>query len=74
MTADISEKTVVILGGMGLNATVDILKRIIRLTPAKDDVDHIHCLVDNDPKVPSRIKALIEGNRENPGPYLAEMT
>lgn len=67
------EKTVGIIGGMGPEATVDILKRIIRLTPAKDDFDHIHCLIDNDPKVPSRIKALIEGDGENPGPYLADM-
>lgn len=67
------EKTVGIIGGMGPEATVDIQKRIIRLTPAIDDIDHIHCLVDNDPKIPSRIKALIEGTGEDPGPYLAKM-
>ena len=67
------EKTVGILGGMGPEATVDIMKRIIRHTPALDDGDHIHCLIDNDPKVPSRIKALIEGTGENPGPHLAQM-
>lgn len=67
------EKTAGIIGGMGPEATADLLLRIIRLTPAKDDADHIRCLVDNNPKVPSRIKAIIEGSGESPAPCLADM-
>jgi aspartate racemase len=67
------EKVVGILGGMGPDATVDLMQRIIRLTPALDDIDHIRCIVDNNPKVPSRIKAIIEGDGENPGPCMADM-
>src|SRR5210317_1086324 len=67
------EKTVGILGGMGPEATVDLMRRIIRLTPALDDADHIRCIVDNNPKVPSRIKAIIEGDGEDPGPCMADM-
>ncbi len=67
------EKTVGIIGGMGPEATVDLMQRIIRLTPASDDCDHIRCLVDNNPKIPSRIKAIIERDGENPGPCLADM-
>ena len=67
------EKIAGILGGMGPEATVDLMRRIIKNTPAQDDIDHIRCLVDNNPKVPSRIKALIEGTGENPGPAMAEM-
>lgn len=67
------EKTVGIIGGMGPEATVDLMQRIIDLTPATDDIDHIHCLVDNNPKVPSRIKALIDGDGEDPGPCMADM-
>lgn len=67
------EKIVGIIGGMGPEATVDLMQRIIRLTPALDDIDHIRCIVDNNPKVPSRIKAIIEGNGEDPGPCMAEM-
>lgn len=67
------EKTVGILGGMGPEATVDFMQRIIRLTPAKDDGDHIHMLVDNNPKIPSRIKAIIEKTGANPLPVLVEM-
>ncbi len=68
-----SEKTVGIIGGMGPEATADMLQRIIKLTPATDDSDHIHCIIDNNPKVPSRIKAIIEGDGEDPGPVLVTM-
>ena len=67
------EKIVGIIGGMGPEATVDLMARIIKVTPAVDDVDHIRMIVDNNPKVPSRIKALIDGNGESPIPYLQEM-
>ena len=67
------EKIVGILGGMGPEATVDLMQRIIQLTPALDDIDHIRCIVDNNPKVPSRIKAIIEGDGEDPGPCMADM-
>ena len=68
-----TEKIVGILGGMGPEATVDLMQRIMRLTPALDDIDHIRCIVDNNPKVPSRIKAFIEGDGEDPGPCMADM-
>jgi aspartate racemase len=68
-----TEKIVGILGGMGPEATVDLMQRIIALTPALDDIDHIRCIVDNNPKVPSRIKAIVEGKGEDPGPCMADM-
>lgn len=67
------EQVVGIIGGMGPEATVDLMQRIIAATPAADDVDHIRVLVDNNPKVPSRIKALIEGNGESPAPCMVSM-
>ena len=73
MTAQMTEKIVGILGGMGPEATIDLMRRIMQLTPAKDDVDHIHCIVDNNPKVPSRIKAIIEGTGESPAACMAGM-
>jgi len=63
-----------ILGGMGPEATVDLMRRVIAATPAADDVDHIHLLVDNNPKIPSRIAALIEGGGESPAAELQRMT
>lgn len=73
MPEQTTEKVVGILGGMGPEATIDLMSRIIRLTPARDDIDHIRCIVDNNPKVPSRIKAIIEGTGESPAPCMAAM-
>jgi len=67
------EKIVGIIGGMGPEATVDLMARVIKATPALDDVDHIRMVVDNNPKVPSRIKAIIEGDGESPIPCLQDM-
>jgi aspartate racemase len=66
-------RVVGILGGMGPEATVDLMRRVIAATPARDDLDHIHLLVDNNPKVPSRIAALIEGTGSDPAPTIIEM-
>jgi aspartate racemase len=62
-----------VLGGMGPEATVDLMARVIALTPAQDDADHIHMLINNNPKVPSRIKAIIEGIGASPVPSLIDM-
>lgn len=47
-------RVVGVLGGMGPDATVDFMAKVIALTPAERDQDHIHMLVDHDPRVPSR--------------------
>jgi aspartate racemase len=62
-----------ILGGMGPEATVLLMSRIIAATPARDDADHVPMIVDNNTQVPSRIAALIDGNGADPAPVLAEM-
>lgn len=67
------EKIVGIIGGMGPEATVDLMSRVIKATSARDDIDHIRMLVDNNPKVPSRIRALIEKNGESPLECLQDM-
>jgi len=66
-------RTVGVLGGMGPEATIYFMQQIVASIPAKDDVDHIPLLVDNNTQVPSRIKAIIEGTGEDPGPVLAQM-
>lgn len=66
-------KTVGVIGGMGPEATVDFLRRVVAATPAKDDADHIRILVDNNPKVPSRIAALVDGTGADPLPVLIQM-
>ncbi len=66
-------KTVGVIGGMGPEATVDFLRRIVAATPAEDDADHIRVLVDNNPKIPSRLAALVDGTGEDPLPVLIAM-
>ena len=65
-------KIVGVLGGMGPNATVDFMAKVIALTPADRDQDHIHMLVDHNPKVPNRQAAILD-NGEDPGPEIAAM-
>ena len=67
-----SSKAVGIIGGMGPEATIDLMVKVIRTTPAKIDQDHIRMFVDNNPKVPCRIKAIL-GDGANPGPVMAQM-
>jgi len=67
-----AKKIVGILGGMGPEATVDFMSKIIKMTPAKTDQEHIRMLIDNNPQVPDRTKAILD-NGENPSSVLAEM-
>ncbi len=62
-----------IMGGMGPEATVEMMRQIIRRTPARDDADHVRMLVDNNPKVPSRIAFLLEGGKVDPTETLVDM-
>jgi aspartate racemase len=62
-----------ILGGMGPEATVLLMQKILAAVPARDDADHVPLLVDQNPQVPSRIRFLLEGGSDDPGPVLAAM-
>jgi aspartate racemase len=59
-----------IIGGMGPEATVDLMRRVVAKTPARDDQDHVHLIVESNPKIPSRIAHLIEGTGDDPTPEL----
>ena len=64
--------TVGVLGGMGPDATVDFMAKVIALTPAERDQDHIRMLVEHNPKVPNRQAAIRSGEPEV-GRVLGEM-
>ena len=55
------KKTIGIIGGMGPLATVDLFSKIVRLTKAEKDSDHLHILIDNDTNIPSRMDAILRG-------------
>lgn len=60
-----------ILGGMGPEATADLFSKIIRSTPATKDQDHLRVIIDNNPAIPDRQKAILE-NGPSPLPMLVE--
>jgi len=52
------EKIIGVIGGLGPIATADFFNRIIKNTPAKEEQDHLHIIIDNNPKAPNRNRAL----------------
>jgi len=65
------EPIIGILGGMGPEATVELFRIIIELTPSKTDQEHFRILIDNNPKVPDRT-AGIRGEGEDVLPALVD--
>lgn len=60
-----------IIGGMGPLATVDLFDKIVRLTEAEKDQEHLPIVIVNTPEVPDRTKAILEGGSD-PTPYLMD--
>lgn len=54
-----------IMGGMGPLATCDLFKKIIELTEADIDKEHLHIIIDNNTQIPDRT-AHIMGYGEDP--------
>jgi len=54
-----NEKVIGILGGMGPYATIDFMRILLDITPAKKDWDHIRTIVDSNTKLPSRTRAIV---------------
>ena len=66
-------KKVGILGGMGPEATLLLMERIMKNTHATGDQEHVPLLVDNNTQVPSRINAIIKKKGPDPLPVLCGM-
>lgn len=64
----IMKKTVGILGGVGPLATADLFRKMVLMTEAGADQEHLHIIVDNDTSVPDRTEAILRGG-EDPTPY-----
>lgn len=65
-----TDKLVGVIGGMGPDATIDFMAKVINLTPAHTDQDHIRMLVEHNPHIPSRQQAMA-GTGEDPGAVIA---
>ncbi len=61
------------LGILGLNprATAYFYSRIVSLTPARKEWDHIHTIIELNPKIPSRGR-YFELGEENPAPHILQ--
>ncbi|NLZ52234.1 MAG: aspartate/glutamate racemase family protein, partial [Thermoanaerobacteraceae bacterium] len=54
-----------ILGGMGPAATCDLFRKIIELTDAAKDQEHLHIIIDNNTQIPDRTDYIC-GSGEDP--------
>jgi aspartate racemase len=63
------EKVIGILGGMGPEATLQLFQKILENTAASQDQDHCRTLIDNNPKIPERLPAIL-GTGESPVPMM----
>jgi len=62
-------KMIGILGGLGPEATQLLFQKIIQITPAQCDQNHIPTIIYNNPQIPDRTKAILY-NGPNPLPSL----
>ena len=64
------KKSIGILGGMGPLATADLFRKIVAMTRAETDNDHVRVYIDSNSAIPDRTAAILSGG---PDP-VAEMT
>ncbi len=65
------KKTLGIIGGMGPAATCDLMEKIIALTRAASDQEHIHVIADVNTAIPDRTAAILHGGPD-PVPELTK--
>ena len=66
-----AEHMIGVLGGMGPYATIAFYQKVLDITDAKKDSDHIHLLIDSNTKIPSRNRHFIF-NEESPVDKMVE--
>ena len=64
-------KTVGIIGGMGPAATCDLMEKIIALTRASRDQEHLHVIADVNTAIPDRTEAILHGGPD-PAPEMVK--
>ena len=67
-----AELVVGVIGGLGPEATLDFFAKVLQHSKAAKDQDHIHLIIENNPKTPNRNDA-IAGRGPSPGLALADM-
>lgn len=71
MNSKHSDATAGVIGGMGPYATLAFFQCILEHTPAEKDWEHLHIIIDNNPKIPSRTRAFLF-DEADPVPMMVE--
>lgn len=61
-----------VIGGLGPEATLDFFAKVLAHSHARSDQEHIHLIIENNPKTPNRNEA-IAGKGPSPVPALVAM-
>lgn len=56
------EQIIGVMGGMGPDATASFFKKLIEQTPVTKDQEHYRIIIDNNPKIPDRTRAILHGD------------
>lgn len=67
-----NELIVGVIGGLGPEATHDFFGKVLAHSQAKSDQQHLHLIIENNPKTPNRNDA-IKGTGPSPAPALIAM-
>ncbi len=70
--SNVKELVVGVIGGLGPEATLDFFAKVLNHSHAQKDQDHIHLIIENNPKTPNRNEA-IAGRGPSPVPALTDM-
>lgn len=62
MINQFDKKKLGIVGGMGPMATVELFNLIVRHTASDKDQGHIRIFIDNNPQIPDRTRAILDGS------------
>jgi aspartate racemase len=71
VTVSGSGEIIGILGGMGPAATADFYGKLVAMTPARRDQEHLRIVIWSDPTMPDRTEALL-GRGPDPTPWLLD--
>lgn len=65
------KKTIGVIGGMGPAATCDLMEKLVALTRASRDQEHLHVIADSNTAIPDRTAAILHGGAD-PTPELVK--
>ena len=58
------KNTIGIVGGMGPLATCDLFRKIIDVTEAGSDQEHVRVVIDSNTEIPDRTAAILAGGKD----------